>query len=200
MAVGGGGGLNLGQPYGVFWPRPATTTPGPPGPQGPPGPPGDKGDPGEKGDPGDPGPPALTDLHYVELPDEADVQLSAQGFVTGVLSMGLPPGRFVITATVALENRTAGPVDVAVWGTSVPPPTSLGGTRSAQMTVPAGGAVSVTLGPFVIEVGLGGVVGWLNAQRPAGPSDDGGVWATAATRLGYRAGATGITAIGADIH
>lgn len=194
----GGGGLNLGQPYGVFWPRGVATPgpPGPPGPAGPAGPHGPQGPPGEKGDQGDP---AVTDLHVVELPDENDVQLSPQGFITSVVSIGLPPGRFVVTATMALENRTTAAQDVAVYGTSVPPPASLAGTRSAQVTIAAGGAVSVTLGPFVIEVGLGGVVGWLNAQRTPGQAGDGGVWATAATRLANRAGATGITALGADV-
>jgi hypothetical protein len=195
--------MNLGMPFGVFWSRPGfASTPGPPGPQGPPGPPGEPGPPGPSGPPGDQGPPGLdatTDVHAIELADENDVQLSWQGFISGVLSMGLPAGRFVVTATVALENRTDNAVDVAVWGTSIPPPTSLGGTRSAQVTLEPGAATSVTLGPFVIVVGLGGVVGWLNAQRSVGASDDGGVWATAATRLGFRAGATGITAMGADV-
>ncbi len=138
-------------------------------------------------------------MHAVELPDEADVQLSWQGFISGVVSIGLPAGRFVVTATMALENRTTSAVDVAVWGTSVPPPSSLSGTRSAQVTLEPGAATSVTLGPFVIDVGLAGVVGWLNGARSVGTEGDGGVWATAATRLGYRAGATGITAMGSDL-
>lgn len=176
--------------------------PGPPGPQGPPGPPGEKGDRGDQGPPGPPGPEgpsAVTDVHVAELPIDGDVLLSPQGFITAVLSMGLPAGRFMVTATMALENLGANPHDVAIYGTSVPPPVTFTGTRSAQVTIPPGGIATVNLGPFVAEIGAAGVVAWLNAQRDSSYPDE-QVWAREATRVGNRAGATGIAALGADVR
>lgn len=185
-------------PFGVFWgPQGGSaTTPGPPGPQGPPGERGEPGPPGEKGEQGEVGPPAITVVYTAELPYDGDVQLSPQGFITEVLSLGVPGGAYVVTASMGLANREADPLDVVVYATSVPPPLQFAGPRSGQATIPPGGAVTVTLGPFVAEVQAAGVVATLVAQRAPGPAGGGGVWATEGTQLGNRAGATGITLLG----
>lgn len=147
---------------------------------------------------GPPGPPAVTDVYAVELPFAGDVLLSPLGFITLVVELGLPGGRFVVSATAAVENRGANPHDVVVWMNSVPPPISFAGTRSAQVTLEPGAAMSVTLGPFVAEIGLTGVLASLNGQRDSSYPED-QVWILEGTRLSNRAGATGFTALGTAV-
>lgn len=197
----GGGPTTLAQRAGMLGWTFATGTPGPPGPPGDPGPPGEQGPPGERGEQGPPGergeqgPAAITVVITTELPYAGDVLISPQGFITSVLSLGVPPGAYVVDAQMALENRGANAHDVVVWANSVPPPLGFAGPRSAQVTLPPGGVATVTLGPFVAEIGLAGVTASLLAQRDdLFPEDQ--IWATEGTRLGNRAGATGLTLLG----
>ena len=201
MTRGGGigGGVNLGTPGGVFWPR-STTVPGPPGPQGPPGPPGppgDRGDPGPPGDRGDPGPvgpPAVTSIYTAELEFGGDV-LVPSGQLGSVLSLVLPAGRFVVTANISLVNRSSNEHSVDVWLAPVPAPTAYAGPRSAHVDLIAGAPASLTVGPVAATVGPAGLTLNLLAQRDATtPADQ--VWAVEGTALVNRSGATGILALG----
>lgn len=133
-----------------------------------------------------------------ELEHGRHVELSPQGYITGVLSLDVPPGRWVLTCTVALVNdgTVAHDVDVWVGATGTPGSLTFAGPRSAQATVPPGGVASVSLGPFVAEVGPGGVGASLVAMRDTvEPGDT--VLVLADTRLNNRAAPTGMLALGA---
>lgn len=196
----GGGGFNLGQPYGLFWPRSAAT-PGPPGPEGPPGPAGPPGPPGEKGDRGDlgdigpPGPPLIAQIVAAELPFDGDVLIPA-GRIGQVLTLDVPGGRAIVSASVAIANRGANPHEVDVWfglGSTPPGGINFAGPRSAQVGIAAGAHASVSIGPLVATV-AGMVTVVLVAQRDADYPDD-QVFALEGTDLTNRAGATGMIAL-----
>src|SRR5215475_4370638 len=173
----GGGGMNLGMPWGVFWDR--ALTPGPPGPQGPPG---------ERGPEGPPGPPIFLDAIPAEL--AADVLLTGTGFITSILPLFIPEGRVIVTATVAVANRSENPHGVDVWMVPTPPPLAYGGPRSGHIDLGPGGYGSIALGPVAATVQPEGTTLNLVAQRDGTyPSD--AVWVVEGTELANRAGATG---------
>jgi len=184
-----GGGLNLGLPYGVTWPRGAVT-PGPPGPAGPPGPPGERG---PQGDPGPPGDPAVADLFFAELPYDGDVLINPTP--TNVLTLDVGPGRYMAQAAVTFANRSANPHQVNVWFTAVPPPLSIGGPRAAHLDLQPGQVETVALGPAYAVTGDRGTQAIMVAQRDTSfPAD--AVYAVEGTDLLNRAGATGLTLVG----
>lgn len=186
----GAGGLNLGVPYGVTFPR--SSTPGPPGPPGPEGPPGAPGRDGDPGPPGPPGPAAVADLYFAELPYDGDVLVGY--FATSVLALDLGPGRYMASACVTLANRSANPHSVNVWFTGVPPPDVFGGPRAVHVDLGAGQAASVNLGPAYAVAGVRGTQAIAVAQRDSAYPDD-PVYAVEGTDLLNRAGATGLTVV-----
>jgi hypothetical protein len=203
-----GGGRNLGTPGGVGQLRLAST-PGPPGPQGPqgergePGPPGDRGDPGPPGDRGDPGPPgppgdpAVTQALAVELTFGQDILLPA-GRLQSVLALAVPAGRWFVSASATLENRSTTDFhEVDLWFAALPPPQNgVVGPRACHARMPPGGYITVALGPVVADLGTLPASVQLLAQRdPDVPADE--VWVVEGTGLVNRAGATGMVALGA---
>lgn len=168
--------------------------PGPPGPQGPPGPPGPAGAPGERGEQGPPGPPAITEVLAAELPFDGDIRLPPVGAAT-VLRLHVPPGRIVVSATVAVVNRGVNPHRVDVWMTGQPPPRLIFGARAGQAWLGPGHVASITIGPAFADVDTpDGIDGVLVAQRDGTDPDD-EVWVTEGTEMLNRAGATGILAL-----
>jgi hypothetical protein len=128
-----------------------------------------------------------------ELPFDGDVQLPSQG-ATQVLSLDLPAGQAIVTATVAVTNRGDNDHQVDVWFTATNPAgMNIAGPRSAQIGLAPGLDASVTLGPVVASLPNPTTL-LLIAQRDATvPSD--GVWVTEGTALMNRAGATGMVAL-----
>jgi hypothetical protein len=189
-----GGGLNLGMPYGVAFPRGASTPgpPGPPGPQGPPGERGPQGDPGPIGPQGPPGPPAISTLYTAELDYQADVRINPTP--TEILRLSLPPGRYAITATVLIANRsTTRTVTTDVWATALPSALAIWGPRAASLTLGPGGAASLPLGPMAAEFDRP-VDGTLVARHGGDLSLD-ELWVLADGIVASRAGATAILAM-----
>ena len=130
-----------------------------------------------------------------ELDYQQDVLLSGDR-LTAVVSLVIPAGRWVVSATVALGNRGTVAHDVDVWTGANPPPLAFAGPRSVHVTLGPGEVSSVTIGPFVIMAGPGGITGTVVAQRdPSAPGDQ--VFALADTGVMTRAGATGMLAMGA---
>jgi hypothetical protein len=189
-----GGGLNLGTPYGVAFPRGAST-PGPPGPPGPQGPPGERGPQGERGERGEPGPPAITDVLALELEWGRDIPILST--ITSVLTLMVPAGEWLIYAGLGLINRGDVPADVDAWLAANPGggmAVTYAGPRAGQATVQPGKGATIQLGPVA-----GAITGPLElpvllvAQRDAGGGE---VVASEGTALHNRAGATGIVALG----
>ena len=180
------GGLNLGRPFGVAFPR-GVAVPGEPGPPGPTGPTGPQGD---------TGPTAVSDIYTAELYPAPDVVVQP-GRLTNVLTLALPPGRYVVTASVAVVNRGDSAHEVDLWLNAIPPPTEFAGPRSGQAALDPGRYASVTIGPVVFSVGGAGLSVFILAQRDAdAPSDE--VAVTDGTQLLNRAGATAMLALGAS--
>lgn len=200
----GRGGANLGLPFGALGYQRGVMTPGPPGPQGPPGPPGppgDKGDTGDKGSrgprgnpgvPGDIGPPGppgeapelpRLDVYGVELPYDGDVRIQAT--VTGILTLHVPAGAWMASATVGLTNRGADPARVDVWATASGFATVFG-PRSGQVALAGGAGASVTVGPVFATLTQDSDVLVVAAADP------GDIWATEGTGFMNRAGATAL--------
>lgn len=143
----------------------------------------------------------MADVVAAELEHGRHVPLSVQGFITGVVSLELAAGRWIVSATVSLANRGDWPVDVDVWlslvgGTGA---RSVYGPRSAHATVPAAGLVAVAVGPAVVDL-AGVVTGQLAAARAAGDpaNPDDVVLAMADTDVGGRAAPTGVLALGVN--
>lgn len=195
-----GGGRNLGTPGGVGQLRLAST-PGPPGPQGPPGErgePGPKGDPGDKGDLGDKGDPPDLQTLAVELTFGQDILLPPAR-LRSVLSLAVPAGRWLISASATLENRSTTDFhEVDLWFAALPPPQNgVVGPRAAHARMPPGGYITVGLGPVVADLGtLPSSVQLLAQRDPDVPPGD-EVWIVEGTGLVNRAGATGMVALGA---
>jgi hypothetical protein len=196
---GGPGGLNLGTPFGVTFPRGAWQAPGEPGPPGPPGERGPQGERGEQGPQGDDGPTAVSDIYTAELPFGVEVPVQP-GRISSVLTLNLPAGRYALSAVVAVVNRGADAHDVDVWLTSVPPPTEFAGPRSAQVPLDPGKYATVNIGPVVLSAGANGVQAIVLAQRDANATDDAPnvVVVTEGTALLNRSGATAMLALGAQ--
>lgn len=130
-----------------------------------------------------------------ELDYAQDVLLSSDRLVS-VVSLAVPPGRWVVSATVALGNKSTNPHDVDLWVGANPPPVSFAGPRSVHVSLGAGEVTSVTIGPFVAVVGAAGLTATVVSQRdPSTPTDQ--VYALADTGVMTRAGATGMLALGA---
>lgn len=198
------GGVNLGRPFGVAFPR-GVAIPGEPGPPGPTGPRGPQGEPGPTGatgatgptgPQGDTGPTAVSDIYTAELYPAPDVVVQP-GRLTNVLTLALPAGRYVVTASVAVVNRGDSAHDVDLWLNAVPAPTEFAGPRSGQAALNPGRYASVTLGPVVLSVGGNGLALFVLAQRDTdAPTDE--VAVTDGTQLLNRAGATALLALGAQ--
>ena len=168
--------------------------PGPTGPAGPPGPAGAQGPTGPTGAVGEQGPPgtvtgAVTVLSGL-LPDGGDVLVNTT--VTQILSLDLPGGTAMVTASVLLANRSDNPHEVDLWFGSVPPPTGgVSGPRATSATLPPNSLVDVSFGP-VVAIGAGTL--HVVAQRDTNnPTDQ--VFALAASDLLNRAGTTGFVAL-----
>jgi Collagen triple helix repeat (20 copies) len=200
------GGVNLGLPFGVAWPRNriAVPEPGPPGPPGERGPQGDPGPPGERGEPGPPGergpqgergPAAVTDIFTAKPPDGAEATVQP-GRLTQILTMAVPAGRYVVNASACVVNRGVNPHDVDLWLNTLPAPLEFAGPGAAPLALDAGRFGAASLGPLVITAGPLGLVVLLLAQRDtAAPNDV--VVITEGTPLLNRAGATAMLALGA---
>lgn len=180
----GGGGLNLGMPYGAMgWIR--GVTPGPPGPQGPPG---DRGEPGPPGPQGPPGATADLTAYAAELPFDGDIRVSS--VITSVLSVAVPAGTYQASANVAISNRTDTAYRVVVWVTMLGGSPNMAGPRAVEAWLPPQSASSVALGPVLINVAGVSTVQLLAQRDGLTPPDE--VWITEGTDLNNRAGATGL--------
>lgn len=196
---GGSGGLNLGTPFGVTFPRGVGLGgPGEPGPPGPPGPPGERGPQGERGEQGpqgDTGPTAVSDIYTAELYPAPDVVVPP-GRIATVLTLTLPAGRYVVTASAAVVNRGESAHEVDIWLNAIPPPTEFAGPRSAQCALDPGKYASVNLGPVVVNVPNALQLFLLCQRDTDAPTEE--VAITDGTQLLNRAGATALLALGAQ--
>jgi hypothetical protein len=132
----------------------------------------------------------------IELGYGEDILLPP-GRLQGVLSMTLRPARWLVTATVTLENRGAATHEVDLWFSAIPPPSGgIVGPRASHAGIVAGSSITVPLGPVVAEVGnVIPISVQLLAQRdPSSPEDE--VWVVEGTGVVNRAGATGMVALG----
>jgi hypothetical protein len=138
------------------------------------------------------GPPAIADVVAVELPFAGDVLLPP-GRLQSVLTLSVPAGRVLVSATAAIVNRGTNNHEVDLWLTAVPSAVSIAGPRAVQLTLGPGMATSVSLGPTLALVGAN-VTATLIAQRDADNADD-QIWITEGTELVNRAGATAMVAL-----
>lgn len=135
----------------------------------------------------------IADIFTRELLYDEDVRIEPT--VTGILALDLPPGRYVVTATICIANRTDALRTVDVWLTAVPPPSSLAGPRASTVALGPGGVASITVGP-VATITDRALAGQLVAQHDGTRGED--VWALEGTPVVNRAGATAILALGTD--